>query len=132
MKIDPKSIGVGQYQHDLPESALARSLDGVVEYCVNAVGVDVNTASAPLLRQVSGIGETVAKNIVAFRDENGPFRNRAALRKVPLLGAKRSSSRPASCGSRAAKTRWTPPGCTPRPIPWSAGSSLRPRWTCPS
>nr|WP_269329230.1 Tex family protein [Kineosporia babensis] len=88
VKIDPKSIGVGQYQHDLPESALARSLDGVVEDCVNAVGVDVNTASAPLLRQVSGIGESVARNIVSYRDENGPFRNRAALRKVPMLGAK--------------------------------------------
>ncbi|WP_332879962.1 Tex family protein [Kineosporia rhizophila] len=88
VKIDPKSIGVGQYQHDLPESSLARSLDGVVEDCVNAVGVDVNTASAPLLRQVSGIGETVARNIVSYRDENGPFRSRAALRKVPMLGAK--------------------------------------------
>ncbi len=88
VKIDPRSIGVGQYQHDLPESALARSLDGVVEYCVNAVGVDVNTASAPLLRQVSGIGETLAGNIVTYRDANGPFRSRAALRKVPLLGAK--------------------------------------------
>jgi uncharacterized protein len=88
VKIDPKSIGVGQYQHDLPESSLARSLDGVVEDCVNAVGVDVNTASAPLLKQVSGIGETLAANIVAHRDQNGPFTNRATLRKVPLLGAK--------------------------------------------
>ncbi len=88
VKIDPKSIGVGQYQHDLPESSLARSLDGVVEYCVNAVGVDVNTASAPLLKQVSGIGETLASNIVAHRDQHGPFTNRATLRKVPLLGAK--------------------------------------------
>jgi protein Tex len=88
VKIDPKSIGVGQYQHDLPESSLARSLDGVVEDCVNAVGVDLNTASAPLLRQVSGIGETLATNIVAHRDQNGPFANRATLKKVPLLGAK--------------------------------------------
>jgi uncharacterized protein len=88
VKIDPKSIGVGQYQHDLPESSLARSLDGVVEDCVNAVGVDVNTASAPLLRQVSGIGETLATNIVNHRDTNGPFTSRATLRKVPLLGAK--------------------------------------------
>jgi protein Tex len=88
VKIDPKSIGVGQYQHDLPESSLARSLDGVVEDCVNAVGVDVNTASAPLLRQVSGIGETLATNIVTHRDQHGPFVNRATLRKVPLLGAK--------------------------------------------
>jgi uncharacterized protein len=88
VKIDPKSIGVGQYQHDLPESSLARSLDGVVEDCVNAVGVDVNTASAPLLRQVSGIGETLAANIVTHRDDHGPFANRATLKKVPLLGAK--------------------------------------------
>jgi uncharacterized protein len=88
VKIDPKSIGVGQYQHDLPESSLARSLDGVVEDCVNAVGVDVNTASAPLLRQVSGIGETLATNIVTHRDTNGPFTSRATLKKVPLLGAK--------------------------------------------
>jgi protein Tex len=88
VKIDPKSIGVGQYQHDLPESSLARSLDGVVEDCVNAVGVDVNTASAPLLKQVSGIGETLAANIVHHRDTNGPFTSRATLKKVPLLGAK--------------------------------------------
>jgi len=88
VKIDPKSIGVGQYQHDLPESSLARSLDGVVEDCVNAVGVDVNTASAPLLKQVSGIGETLAANIVAHRDTNGPFTNRATLKKVALLGPK--------------------------------------------
>ncbi|GLY31719.1 Tex family protein [Kineosporia sp. NBRC 101731] len=88
VKIDPKSIGVGQYQHDLPESSLARSLDGVVEFCVNAVGVDVNTASAPLLRQVSGIGETLAANIVSHRDANGPFTSRKSLRNVPLLGAK--------------------------------------------
>jgi uncharacterized protein len=88
VKIDPKSIGVGQYQHDLPESSLARSLDGVVEDCVNAVGVDVNTASAPLLKQVSGIGETLAANIVTHRDTNGPFTSRATLKKVPLLGAK--------------------------------------------
>jgi uncharacterized protein len=88
VKIDPKSIGVGQYQHDLPESSLARSLDGVVEFCVNAVGVDVNTASAPLLRQVSGIGETLAANIVTHRDTNGPFASRSTLKKVPMLGAK--------------------------------------------
>jgi uncharacterized protein len=88
VKIDPKSIGVGQYQHDLPESSLSRSLDAVVEDCVNAVGVDVNTASAPLLARVSGIGETVAANIVAHRDETGPFRVRRALKDVPRLGAK--------------------------------------------
>ncbi|MDT7607383.1 MAG: protein Tex [Pseudonocardiales bacterium] len=88
VKIDPKSIGVGQYQHDLSELKLSRSLDAVVEDCVNAVGVDVNTASAPLLRRVSGITEGLATSIVNHRDENGPFRNRKALSKVPRLGPK--------------------------------------------
>jgi uncharacterized protein len=88
VKIEPRSIGVGQYQHDLPQPMLARSLDGVVEDCVNTVGVDVNTASAPLLRRVSGIGETLAGNIVAHRDAHGPFRTRTALKDVPLLGAR--------------------------------------------
>ncbi|MEJ3655249.1 Tex family protein [Actinomycetes bacterium KLBMP 9759] len=88
VKIDPKSIGVGQYQHDLAESALSRSLDAVVEDCVNAVGVDVNTASAPLLRRVSGITEGLAAQIVAHRDANGPFRTRTALADVPRLGPK--------------------------------------------
>ncbi|MFI7227412.1 Tex family protein [Nonomuraea angiospora] len=88
VKIDPKSIGVGQYQHDLAESKLSRSLDAVVEDCVNAVGVDVNTASAPLLTRVSGIGSTLAESIVRHRDSNGPFRTRAALKNVPRLGPK--------------------------------------------
>ncbi|MEV2265448.1 Tex family protein [Nonomuraea africana] len=88
VKIDPKSIGVGQYQHDLAESKLSRSLDAVVEDCVNAVGVDVNTASAPLLTRVSGIGATLADNIVQHRDANGPFRSRTALKEVPRLGPK--------------------------------------------
>jgi uncharacterized protein len=88
VKIDPKSIGVGQYQHDLAEFKLSRSLDTVVEDCVNAVGVDVNTASVPLLTRVSGIGEGLATNIVAHRDTNGPFRTRAALKSVPRLGPK--------------------------------------------
>ncbi|MEU6698244.1 Tex family protein [Pseudonocardia sp. NPDC046786] len=88
VKIDPKSIGVGQYQHDLPESALSRSLDSVVEDCVNAVGVDLNSASAPLLRRVSGISESLAGAIVAHRDANGPFRSRTALTEVPRLGPK--------------------------------------------
>src|SRR5467141_1368223 len=83
VKIDPKAIGVGQYQHDLGESKLARSLDAVVEDCVNSVGVDVNTASAPLLARVSGLNQTLAANIVAFRDENGAFKSRSALKKVP-------------------------------------------------
>ncbi|MBB5773785.1 Tex family protein [Nonomuraea jabiensis] len=88
VKIDPKSIGVGQYQHDLAESKLSRSLDAVVEDCVNAVGVDVNTASAPLLTRVSGIGSTLAESIVRHRDSNGPFRTRTALKDVPRLGPK--------------------------------------------
>ncbi|MEU3948033.1 Tex family protein [Streptomyces sp. NPDC029526] len=88
VKIDPKSIGVGQYQHDLSEVKLSRSLDAVVEDCVNGVGVDVNTASAPLLARVSGITSGLAENIVAHRDGNGPFRSRAELKKVPRLGPK--------------------------------------------
>ena len=88
VKIDPKSIGVGQYQHDVTESKLSRSLDAVVEDCVNAVGVDVNTASAPLLARVSGISESVAKNIVAHRDSKGAFKKRAELQEVPRLGPK--------------------------------------------
>ncbi|MCW2882569.1 MAG: RNA-binding transcriptional accessory protein [Sphaerisporangium sp.] len=88
VKIDPKSIGVGQYQHDLSETKLSRSLDAVVEDCVNAVGVDVNTASAPLLTRVSGIGSGLAENIVLHRDSNGPFRSRRALKEVPRLGPK--------------------------------------------
>ncbi|MFG1900945.1 Tex family protein [Micromonospora carbonacea] len=88
VKIDPRSIGVGQYQHDLSEVKLSRSLDAVVEDCVNAVGVDVNTASAPLLTRVSGIGAGLAENIVLHRDANGPFRSRAELKKVSRLGPK--------------------------------------------
>jgi protein Tex len=88
VKIDPKSIGVGQYQHDVSEVKLSRSLEAVVEDCVNAVGVDVNTASAPLLTRVSGIGEGLAENIVRHRDEHGPFRARTALKKVSRLGPK--------------------------------------------
>ena len=88
VKIDPKAIGVGQYQHDVDQPALARSLDAVVEDCVNSVGVDVNTASAPLLARVAGLNAVIASNIVAYRDENGPFKSRAALKKVPRLGPK--------------------------------------------
>ncbi|HMW17059.1 MAG TPA: Tex family protein [Accumulibacter sp.] len=88
VKIDPKSIGVGQYQHDVSQSKLARTLDAVVEDCVNAVGVDVNTASVPLLTRVSGLSATLATNIVAYRDEHGAFRNRQTLKKVPRLGDK--------------------------------------------
>ncbi|WP_031167868.1 Tex family protein [Streptomyces durhamensis] len=88
VKIDPKSIGVGQYQHDLSEVKLSRSLDAVVEDCVNGVGVDVNTASVPLLSRVSGISSGLAENIVAHRDANGPFTSRYALKKVARLGPK--------------------------------------------
>ena len=88
VKIDPKSIGVGQYQHDVDQIRLAKSLDAVVEDCVNAVGVDLNTASAPLLARVSGLNKTIAKNIVAYRNENGAFKKRQELLKVPRLGAK--------------------------------------------
>jgi uncharacterized protein len=88
VKIDPKSIGVGQYQHDVSQTQLARSLDAVVEDCVNAVGVDVNTASAPLLARVSGLSSSVAQSIVSYRDMKGAFSSRAALKSVPRLGDK--------------------------------------------
>ena len=88
VKIDPKSIGVGQYQHDMNQKRLGEALEGVVEDCVNKVGVDLNTASVPLLEHVSGINKTIAKNIVAYREENGIFKNRKALLKVEKLGPK--------------------------------------------
>jgi uncharacterized protein len=88
VKIDPKSIGVGQYQHDVDQAGLKRGLDDVVVSCVNAVGVEVNTASKDLLSYVSGVGPQLAKNIVAFRSENGPFASREALRGVPRFGPK--------------------------------------------
>jgi uncharacterized protein len=88
VKIDPKSIGVGQYQHDVSQTQLARQLDAVVEDCVNAVGVDVNTASAPLLARVSGLSASVAQSIVSYRDMKGAFASRAALKNVPRLGDK--------------------------------------------
>ena len=88
VKIDPKSIGVGQYQHDMPQKRLDEALGGVVEDCVNAVGVDLNTASVSLLQQVSGLTSTTAKNIVTYREENGAFTSRSQLKKVPKLGPK--------------------------------------------
>ncbi len=88
VKIDPKSIGVGQYQHDVSQTRLSKSLDAVVEDCVNAVGVEVNSASVPLLARVAGLNQTIASNIVAFRDENGVFKSRKQLLKVPRLGPK--------------------------------------------
>src|SRR5207247_1956782 len=86
VRIEPKAIGVGQYQHDVNEGQLARKLDAVVEDCVNAVGADVNTASAPLLARISGLNEAIAGHIVRFRDEYGPFRNRRQFLKVPRVG----------------------------------------------
>ena len=86
VKIDPKAIGVGQYQHDMPPKQLGEALGGVVEDCVNTVGVDLNTASPSLLEKVSGVSAAVSKNIVAYREENGAFRSRAELKKVPKLG----------------------------------------------
>ena len=88
VKIDPKSIGVGQYQHDVSQSKLAKALNATVEDCVNAVGVEVNTASAPLLSRISGLNQTIASNIVSFRDKNGRFSNREELKQVPRLGDK--------------------------------------------
>lgn len=88
VKIEPKAIGVGQYQHDMPEKELTASLDGVVEYCVNSVGVDLNTASVQLLSHVSGINQSIAKNIVAYREQNGTFTDRVQLKKVSKLGPK--------------------------------------------
>jgi len=88
VKIDPKAIGVGQYQHDCPQKELDAALGGVVEDCVNAVGVDANTASRSLLQQVSGLTAATAKNIVTYREENGPFTSRSQLKKVPKLGPK--------------------------------------------
>ncbi len=88
VKIDPKAIGVGQYQHDMPQARLSETLDGVVEDCVNAVGVDLNTASPSLLRRVAGITPTVAKNVTVYREENGSFKTRRELLKVPKLGPK--------------------------------------------
>ncbi len=88
VKIEPKSIGVGQYQHDVSQMQLAKRLDAVVEDCVNGIGVDINTASAPLLRRVAGINQTVAENIVEFRNREGQYKNRKTLKAVPRLGSK--------------------------------------------
>jgi len=88
VKIEPKSIGVGQYQHDVDQGRLKKSLDDVVESCVNMVGVDVNTASQHLLTYVSGLGPTLAQNIINYRAENGPFKSRAALKSIPRMGDK--------------------------------------------
>ena len=88
IKIDVKSIGVGQYQHDMTQKRVTEVLDGVVEDCVNAVGADVNTASPSLLKRVAGLNEGIAKNIVAYREKNGAFKTREEIKDVPKLGAK--------------------------------------------
>ena len=121
VKIDPKSIGVGQYQHDMNQKKLGEALGGVVEDCVNRVGVDLNTASAPLLEYISGISKTVAKNIVEYREANGRFTNRKQLLKVPKLGPKPLSSAQAFCGLRTEKIRWMRRAYTPSLIlqPWN-------------
>lgn len=103
VKIDPKAIGVGQYQHDMPQKRLDEALCGVVEDCVNAVGVDLNTASASLLGYVSGLNGTTAKNIVAYREANGAFPDRKRLLKVPKLGPKAYEQCAGFCGCRRAK-----------------------------
>jgi uncharacterized protein len=123
VKIEPKAIGVGQYQHDVNQYRLARALDARVEDCVNAVGVDVNTASAPLLARVAGLSSSVAENIVKFRDEHGAFATRVALKKVPRLGDKAFEQSAGFCASRRAPTRSTRAACIPRRIPSSSASS---------
>ena len=119
---------VGQYQHDLDEAKLSRSLDAVVEDCVNAVGVDANTASAPLLARVSGIGDGLAQNIVRHREMHGRFPARAALKRVARLGPK-AFELCAGCASRMAQTRSTPRACIRKPIRSCSASWRRPGLT---
>ena len=114
VKIDPKSIGVGQYQHDVDQKALKSRLDDVAVVCVNRVGVAVNTASAQLLAYVSGLGPSLAQAIVKYRDENGPFRSRESLKKVPRLGPKAFEQAAGFLRIRGGSTRWTPARCTRR------------------
>ena len=108
VKIDPKSIGVGQYQHDVDQGRLKDNLDETVISCVNEVGVKVNTASQQLLTYVSGLGPALAKNIVAFRNENGPFRSRAALKRFHAWDPRLSNWRPDFCGSMGPGILWMP------------------------
>ncbi len=116
VKIDPKSIGVGQYQHDVNQSELAKTLDAVVEDCVNSVGVDLNTASAPLLSRVSGLSSAVAASIVRWRDANGSFKNRKQLLDVTGLGPKTFEQAAGFLRIRGGEIRWTCQASTPRPI----------------
>ncbi len=122
VKIDPKSIGVGQYQHDVSQTKLARSLDAVVEDCVNAVGVDVNTASPALLARISGLSTSLAEAVVKHRDENGAFTSREALKKSRAWARRRSSRRPASCVLAAVRIHWTALRSTPKRTRWSSES----------
>lgn len=122
VKIDPKSIGVGQYQHDVTAAKLDRSLDAVVEDCVNAVGVDVNTASPALLSRVAGVGPLLSENIVAYRNENGPFAKRSDLKKVPRLGAKAFEQCAGFLRITGERSHWMPPACTPRRTRWRGRS----------
>ena len=114
VKIDPKSIGVGQYQHDMNQKKLGETLEGVVEDCVNKVGVDLNTASAPLLTYISGVTSAIAKNIVSYREQNGRFTNREQLLKVDKLGAKAYEQCAGFCVLRAETIRWTQQAYTPK------------------
>ena len=131
VKIEPKSIGVGQYQHDVDQYRLARSLDAVVEDAVNAVGVDLNTASAPLLSRVSGLGASLAEAIVAHRDTNGAFRTRKELLEGARGSARApSSSAPASCAFRTATSRSMPRRSIRKPMASRARSSRPAAATC--
>lgn len=107
VKIDPKSIGVGQYQHDVEQGALKKSLDQTVESCVNLVGVNVNTASKHLLTYISGLGPTLAQNIVDYRTEHGPFQSRRELLKVPRMGEKAFEQSAGFLRIQDGKTHWT-------------------------
>ena len=124
VKIDPKSIGVGQYQHDMNQKKLSEALTGVVEDCVNRVGVDLNTASASLLEYISGISKPIAKNIVAYREANWPIHQpQTAVKSGASWGRRPLSSAPDSCASPAGTIRWMPPACTRR-------ATRRPRGCC--
>lgn len=116
VKIDPKSIGVGQYQHDMNQKRLGETLGGVVEDCVNSVGVDLNTASPALLSYVAGINNTVAKNILTYREENGLFHNRKELKKFPNWGPKPLNSVLVSCALPKAICLWIKPAFIPKAI----------------
>ena len=113
-------MGIGQYQHDVDQTLLREKLDNTIEACVNSVGVNLNTASPYLLAYVAGIGKTLAESIVDYRSENGAFKSRESLKKVPKLGEKTLGSVPDSCASEGPKTRWTAVQCILSPtILWT-------------